>query len=112
MHQGFKFPKFKVTSHQKHYWNNAEGQADYLAVTEDDLGTSLDISANPDMFDGVRQNKWNNALFRFGWKSMLGWSYKRNGKVIYPDHITKNTKNHHHHLHVQGYDPNFKEIKK
>lgn len=75
-------------------------------------GTSLDISANPDMFDGVRQNKWNNALFRFGWKSMLGWSYKRNGKVIYPDHITKNTKNHHHHLHVQGYDPNFKEIKK
>ena len=35
--QGFKFPKFKVTSHEKHYWNDAEGQADYLAVTEDDL---------------------------------------------------------------------------
>lgn len=35
--QGFKFPKFKVTSHQKHYWNNADAQADYLAVTEDDL---------------------------------------------------------------------------
>ncbi len=35
--QGFKFPKFKVTSHQKHYWNDAEGQDDYLAVTEDDL---------------------------------------------------------------------------
>lgn len=35
--QGFKFPKFKVTSHQKHYWNNKDGQADYLAVTEDDL---------------------------------------------------------------------------
>lgn len=35
--QGFKFPKFKVTSHQKHYWNDKEGQADYLAVTEDDL---------------------------------------------------------------------------
>ncbi len=35
--QGFKFPKFKVTSHQKHYWNDADGQADYLAVTEDDL---------------------------------------------------------------------------
>ncbi|WP_230380258.1 DUF4280 domain-containing protein [Kaistella gelatinilytica] len=35
--QGFKFPKFKVTSHQKHYWNDAEGEADYLAVTEDDL---------------------------------------------------------------------------
>lgn len=35
--QGFKFPKFKVTSHQKHYWNDEEGNADYLAVTEDDL---------------------------------------------------------------------------
>ncbi len=35
--KGTTFPNFKVTSHQKHYWNNAEGQADYLAVTEDDL---------------------------------------------------------------------------
>ncbi|MCJ8497623.1 DUF4280 domain-containing protein [Chryseobacterium salipaludis] len=43
--QGFKFPKFKVTSHQKHYWNDAEGQADYLAVTEDDL--TLDPPAAP-----------------------------------------------------------------
>ncbi len=43
--QGFKFPKFKVTSHQKHFWNDAEGQADYLAVTEDDL--TLDPPAAP-----------------------------------------------------------------
>ena len=71
-------------------------------------GTSLDIRANPDMFDDVRQNKWNDALFRFGWKSMLGWSYKRNGKVYYPNHIKKNSDNHHHHLHLQGYNPNFK----
>jgi hypothetical protein len=35
--QGDLFPQFKVTSHQKHYWNNEDGQADYLAVTEDDL---------------------------------------------------------------------------
>ena len=43
--QGFKFPKFKVTSHQKHYWNDADGQADYLSVTEDDL--TFDPSAMP-----------------------------------------------------------------
>lgn len=43
--QGFKFPKFKVTSHQKHYWNDEEGNADYLAVTEDDL--TLDPPAMP-----------------------------------------------------------------
>lgn len=35
--QGNQFPQFKVTSHQKHYWNNEDGEADYLAVTEDDL---------------------------------------------------------------------------
>lgn len=74
-------------------------------------GTSLDISANPDMLDDVRQNKWNDALYRFGWKSMLGWSYKRNGKINYLHHLPKNTKNHHHHLHLQGYSPNFKEIR-
>ncbi len=35
--KGSSFPNFKVTSHQKHYWNNADGTDDYLAVTEDDL---------------------------------------------------------------------------
>lgn len=43
--QGFKFPSFKVTSHQKHYWNSGEGKADFLAVTEDDL--MLDPAAMP-----------------------------------------------------------------
>ena len=43
--QGFKFPKFKVTSHKKLYGNDAEGKADYLAVTEDDL--TLDPPAMP-----------------------------------------------------------------
>ncbi|MDR2238214.1 MAG: DUF4280 domain-containing protein [Chryseobacterium sp.] len=43
--QGFAFPKFKVTSHQKHYWNDADGQEDYLAVTEDDL--QFDPEARP-----------------------------------------------------------------
>ena len=43
--QGFKFPKFKVTSHQKHYWNSGDGKADFLAVTEDDL--ILDPPAMP-----------------------------------------------------------------
>ncbi|SEH36961.1 DUF4280 and LysM peptidoglycan-binding domain-containing protein [Chryseobacterium culicis] len=43
--QGFQFPKCKVTSHQKQYWNDEEGNADYLAVTEDDL--QLDPAAQP-----------------------------------------------------------------
>ncbi|AZA79886.1 DUF4280 domain-containing protein [Chryseobacterium sp. G0186] len=43
--QGFKFPKFKVTSQKKHFWNNADGEDDYLAVTEDDV--QLDPPAQP-----------------------------------------------------------------
>lgn len=35
--KGAKFPNFKVTSHQKHFWNDEKGEVDYLAVTEDDL---------------------------------------------------------------------------
>lgn len=38
--KGSKFPSFKVTSHQKHYWNDEDGNADYLVVTEDDLNFS------------------------------------------------------------------------
>ncbi|WP_292009648.1 DUF4280 domain-containing protein [Chryseobacterium sp.] len=35
--QGDQFPQYKVTTHQKHYWNDSQGIEDYLAVTEDDL---------------------------------------------------------------------------
>ncbi len=35
--QGDQFPMFKVTSHQKHFWNDSDGNNDFLAVTEDDL---------------------------------------------------------------------------
>lgn len=35
--QGNQFPQFKVTSHEKHYWNDSDRKSDYLAVTEDDL---------------------------------------------------------------------------
>ena len=27
--KGTSFPNFKVTSHQKHYWNDADGKDDY-----------------------------------------------------------------------------------
>ncbi|MFC3161046.1 protein of unknown function [Chryseobacterium arachidis] len=35
--QGDQFPQHKVTAHQKHYWNDSAGNADFLGVTEDDL---------------------------------------------------------------------------
>lgn len=35
--QGNQFPNYKVTAHQQHFWNDSDGNADFLAVTEDDL---------------------------------------------------------------------------
>ncbi|KPH13751.1 DUF4280 domain-containing protein [Chryseobacterium sp. ERMR1:04] len=35
--QGNQYPQFKVTSQQRHYFNDPDGNPDYLAVTEDDL---------------------------------------------------------------------------
>lgn len=35
--QGNQFPQYKVTAHKQHYWNDSEGSADFLAVTEDDF---------------------------------------------------------------------------
>jgi hypothetical protein len=69
----------------------------------------LNISKYADSFDYERQNKLNDALYKFGWK-MLGWSYtikKRQNTSI----TLHKTANHHHHLHVQDYEPDFKEIK-
>lgn len=34
--KGSSFPHFKVNSHQKHYWNDSNGESEYLAVTEED----------------------------------------------------------------------------
>ncbi|WP_240665132.1 hypothetical protein [Flavobacterium columnare] len=73
-------------------------------------GTSLDISKTPKLLDFERQNKWNEALYKFGWKSMLGWTYTLDGKTYKLRYIPKNSDNHHHHLHLQGYNPNFIEI--
>lgn len=43
--KGAKYPNFKVTSHQKHHWNDEKGESDYLAVTEDD--TTFNPAAMP-----------------------------------------------------------------
>lgn len=94
--------------------NGNNGDFKYLRVDktlECGPGTSLNINKAPDSLDYPRQNKWNDALYKFGWKKMLGWTItiKKTTKKLH--HITHRTKNHHHHLHVQNYEPDFKEIK-
>lgn len=73
-------------------------------------GTSLNIITSPDSLDFARQNKWNDALYKFGWKKMLGWTYKHNGVTKKLSHISHNTKDHYHHLHLQQYKPNYSEV--
>lgn len=66
--KGANFPHFKVTSHQKHYWNDQEGKADYLVVTEEDLnfnpaampfGTCSVKNGNPCAF--APSGKWTKT---------------------------------------------------
>jgi hypothetical protein len=59
--------------------------------------------------DEVRQNKFNDALFKFGWKGMLSQKYDKT-KLLNHCSADKD-ENHNDHLHVQNYNPNFKEIK-
>jgi len=98
----------------KSHINGNNGDFKYLRMDKSlncGKGTSLNVIKSPDSLDFVRQNKWNDALYKFGWKSMLGWTYKKKRKTKYLHHIPHNTANHYHHLHVQHFEPNFKEIK-
>ena len=56
--------------------------------------------------DEKRQNAFNDALYKYGWKSMLSWKY--NGKML--NHSIHYI-DHHHHLHVQSFKPTLKIIK-
>lgn len=56
---------------------------------------------------GYGQNNFNDALIKFGWTKFLGWTYTIEGKVYKLNHIPKNTKDHHHHLHIEIYNHDF-----
>ncbi|HVI46644.1 MAG TPA: DUF4280 domain-containing protein [Chitinophaga sp.] len=60
------------------------------------------------MLDEERQNKFNDALFKFGWKQMLSWSYGEDDKLL---NHTRKYDGHNDHLHLQDYSPKFKEMK-
>jgi hypothetical protein len=97
----------------KSHINGNNGDFKYLRIDKSlkcGAGTSLNISKNSDSLDYVRQNKWNDALYKFGWKKMLGWTYQIEKKTRYLHQITHKTKNHYHHLHIQNYNPNYTEI--
>ena len=91
----------------KSHKNGYHGDFKYLRkdkILYKGAGTSLNIKFHPEELDVDRQNQWIDALYKFGWTNMLGWSYSIKGKVYFLNHIPKDTKNHEHHLHVEYYD--------
>ena len=97
----------------KSHINGNNGDFKYLRIDKAVAcgpGTSLNIIKSPDSLDYARQNKWNDALYKFGWKKMLGWTYKVKGITKKLSHISHNTKDHYHHLHLQQYKPNYDEV--
>ncbi len=94
----------KSSSHKNGY----NGDFRYLRTDKSGKNVHLDKSdekGDPCGWKGMdetRQNTFNDALYKFGWKDMLSWKY--NKKLL---NHSKHFKGHHHHLHVQNYKPNF-----
>ncbi len=97
----------------KSHKNGYHGDFKYLRIDKaikTGVGTSLDISTEPEKLDTSRQNSFNNALIKFGWTKFLGWTYTINGVKHKLNHIPKNTTNHNHHLHIEIYNHDFIKV--
>lgn len=106
----------------KTHKNGYNGDLRYLR--KDKTGTELVINSEKKDKEGVvtggykdldeeRQNKFNDALYDYGWKSMISQKYgKEKDKLL--NHTTEDEKHyqHYNHLHVQGYDHKFIKEKK
>ena len=77
---------------------------DLRYLRTDKSGGPLDISKNPSLLDQSRQNSFNDALNKFGYKDLIGFKYNSGGQTKLLNH-TRQLKNHHHHLHLQGFKP-------
>ena len=73
------------------------------------LRSSLHIDKEPELMDERRQNSFNDALSKYGWSDLGGWRYEINGESRLLRH-TRHLVGHHHHLHLQGYNPTIVEI--
>lgn len=68
-----------------------------------------EAEGKPHLLDEERQAVFIEALYRFGWKSMLSYRYVIDGKEKLLKR-TRHLRNHHHHLHLQGYAPLVEDI--
>lgn len=82
---------------------------DFRFLRMDKSGERLRLDTDPQLLDESRQGLFNEALYKFGWKSMFAWNYLKNGQ----GHLLPRTvhlANHHHHLHVGSYQPDVRDV--
>lgn len=110
---GFSNEKGESVGGSKSHKNGMNGDLRYLRTDKKGGKTDL-FSDNEETgwkgMDESRQNTFNDALYKFGWKSMLSQNYgEKDAKIL--NHCT-NDKNsgHNDHLHLQGFAPTLKEI--
>lgn len=86
--------------------NGVNADMRYLRTDQSGLRVYLDLTSttgDPCGWRGMdeeRQNAFNDALYKYGWKSFLSWRF--DGRTL--NHSTHYT-NHNNHLHMQGFAP-------
>ncbi|AZI33143.1 hypothetical protein [Kaistella carnis] len=92
--------------------NGMNGDLRYLR--KDKKGGSTNLFNNGELtgwkgLDAERQNNFNDALYKFGWKSMLSQYYGDKKEKLLNHATNDKDNNHNDHLHIQGFKPTLKE---
>ena len=89
------------------HFNGIAGDFRYLR--KDKKIAVLHINTSPNELDVERQEKFIDALMKFGWKSFYSYNIKINKKNFILKDST-HLKSHHHHLHLrrEKFKPNYK----
>ena len=92
--------------------SHKEGKnGDLRYLRKDQSGGAVLLSEN--QMDISRQNEFNDALNKYGWKSMLSERFTPagGGDKMLLDNTTHYSKSrHNNHLHLQGYSPNIETV--
>lgn len=111
---GFSNEKGESVGGSKSHKNGMNGDLRYLRTDKKGGRTDLFDDGEAVGWKGLdedRQNKFNDALYKFGWKSMLSQSYGEKDAKKLLNHCTNDSNNNHNdHLHIQGFRPTLKEI--
>ena len=107
---GFSNNKGESTGGSTSHINGKRGDLRYLSKNKD--GDRMELQFKT--FDVEQQNKFNDALYLFGWgrlEKMYSEYFTYNGNSKYLLNHTKHMKktgvggyDHYHHLHLTGFD--------